>query len=87
MGAVCVGNRSDVGQCGAGDQAYGQGAWQVVLLSTSLVPQMDSVLLLSVVGVTVQGHLTQKGVDYHVLVVDLKTRGDQTKKQTTYLTN
>jgi len=62
---------SDVGERGRGDEAHGERAREVVVLATALVTQVKRVLLLALVGVAEQDHLTQEGVHDHVLVVDL----------------
>lgn len=62
---------SDVGQCGAGDQTNSHHAGEVIILTAAFVPQVDNVLLLSVIWVTEEGHLTQEGVYNYILVVDL----------------
>lgn len=62
---------SDVGERGGGDEAHGHRARQVVVLTAPLVSQVKCVLLLPLVGVAEQDHLTQEGVHDHVLVVDL----------------
>lgn len=62
---------SDVGERGGSDEAHGQRARQVVVLAAPLVAQVECVLLLPLVGVAEQDHLTQEGVHDHVLVVDL----------------
>lgn len=64
-------NVSDVGQRGARDQANCQHAWEVVILAAAFVSQVDNVLLLSVIWVTEEGHLTQEGVYNDILIVDL----------------
>lgn len=40
-------------------------------MATALVAQVKRVLLLPLVGIDEEGHLTQEGVHNHVLVVDL----------------
>lgn len=71
---------SDVGQHGAGDQANGKHAGEVVILAAAFVSQVDDVLLLSVVRVTEEGHLTQEGVYDYILIVDLPSSwGNQRK--------
>lgn len=73
---------SDVGQCGAGDQANIQHAGEVVVLAAAFVSQVDNVLLLSVIWVTEEGHLTQEGVYNHILIVDLpSSRANQRKME------
>lgn len=62
---------SNVGQRGAGDQANGQHAGEVVVLAAAFVSQVDNVLLLSVIRVTEEGHLTQECVYNYILIVDL----------------
>lgn len=68
---------SDVGECGRGDQAHGERAREVVVLAAALVAEVERVLLLPLVGVAEQDHLTQEGVHDHVLVVDLFDGGDE----------
>lgn len=68
---------SDVGERGGGDEAHGERARQVVVLATALVPEVKRVLLLPLVGVAEQDHLTQEGVHDHVLVVDLVKRSER----------
>lgn len=62
---------SDVGERGRGDQAHSERARQVVILAAAFVAEVKRVLLLPLVGVAEQDHLTQEGVHDHVLVVDL----------------
>lgn len=62
---------SDVGQHGAGDQTNGQHSGEVVILTVAFVSQVNNVLLLSVIRVTEEGHLTQEGVYNYILIVDL----------------
>ena len=62
---------SDVGERGGGDEAHGERAREVAVLAVALVAQVERVLLLPLIGVTEQDHLTQEGVHNHVLVVDL----------------
>lgn len=66
---------SDVGERGRGDQAHGERAREVVVLAAALVAEVERVLLLPLVGVAEQDHLTQEGVHDHVLVVDLFAGG------------
>lgn len=61
----------DVGERGRGDEAHSERAREVVVLATALVAEVKRVLLLPLVGVAEHDHLTQEGVHYHVLVVDL----------------
>lgn len=61
----------DVGERGGGDEAHGKRAWEVVVLATALVAEVKRVLLLALVGVAEQDHLTQEGIHDHVPVVDL----------------
>lgn len=68
---------SDVGERGRGDQAHGERAREVVVLAAALVAEVERVLLLPLVGVAEQDHLTQEGVHDHVLVVDLFDGGDE----------
>lgn len=50
-------------------------------MTAALVAQVKSVLLLPLVGVAEQDHLTQEGVHDHVLVVDLfAARGRKTER-------
>lgn len=70
---------SDVGQCGTGDQANGQHAGEVVILAAAFVSQVDDVLLLSVIWVTEEGHLTQEGVYNYILIVDLPSSEERVK--------
>lgn len=62
---------SDVGESGGGNEAHSERAREVVVLAVALVTEMKRVLLLPLVGVTEQDHLTQEGVHDHVPVVDL----------------
>lgn len=62
---------SDVGERGRGDQAHSERARQVVILAAAFIAEVKRVLLLPLVGVAEQDHLTQEGVHDHVLVVDL----------------
>lgn len=62
---------SDVGERGGGDEAHSERAREVVVLAVALVAEVERVLLLPLVGVAEQDHLTQEGVHDHVLVVDL----------------
>lgn len=61
----------DVGERGGGDEAHGERAREVVVLATALVAEVERVLLLVLVGVAEQDHLTQEGIHDHVPVVDL----------------
>lgn len=75
---------SNVGERGRGDQAHSERAREVVVLATALVAEVERVLLLPLVGVAEQDHLTQEGVHDHVLVVDLfavRKRRRQTSKK------
>lgn len=63
--------RSDVGERGWGDEAHSERAREVVVLAAALVAEVKRVLLLPLVWVAEQDHLTQEGVHDHVLVVDL----------------
>lgn len=67
----CASITSDVGEHGGGDEAHSERAREVVVLPASLVAQVKRVLLLPLVGVAEQDHLTQEGVHDHVFVVDL----------------
>lgn len=69
--ATAVVVTSYVDECDAGDEAHGDRAREVVVLAIALVAQVERVLLLPVVWVTGQGHLTQEGIHNHVLIVDL----------------
>lgn len=60
-----------MGERGGGDEAHSERAREVVVLAAALVAQVKRVLLLPLVGVAEQDHLTQEGVHDHVLVVDL----------------
>ena len=62
---------SDVVERGRGDEAHSERAREVVVLAAALVAEVKRVLLLPLVGVAEQDHLTQEGVYDHVLVVDL----------------
>ncbi len=62
---------SDVGERGRGDEAHSERARQVVVLAAALVAEVKRVLLLPLVGVAEQDHLTKEGVHDHVFVVDL----------------
>lgn len=62
---------SDIGERGRGDQAHSERARQVVVLAAAFIAEVKRVLLLPLVGVAEQDHLTQEGVHDHVLVVDL----------------
>ena len=62
---------SDAGEQTAGHQGNSDGPWEVVVTVIALVPQVDSVLL-ELTGFSHQGHLTQEGILYHVMVVDLE---------------
>ena len=62
---------SDVVEHGRGDEAHSERAREVVVLAAALVAEVKRVLLLPLVGVAEQDHLTQEGVHDHVLVVDL----------------
>lgn len=62
---------SDVVEHGRGDEAHSECAREVVVLAAALVAEVKRVLLLPLVGVAEQDHLTQEGVHDHVLVVDL----------------
>ncbi len=62
---------SDVVERGRGDEAHSERARKVVVLAAALVAEVKRVLLLPLVGVAEQDHLTQEGVHDHVLVVDL----------------
>lgn len=66
---------SDVGERGGGDEAHSERARQVVVLAVALVAEVKGVLLLPLVGVAEQDHLTQEGVHNHVPIVDLHARG------------
>lgn len=72
---------SDVGERCRGDKAHSERARQVVVLATTLVAKVKSVLLLPLIGVTEQDHLTQERVHNHVLIVDL-IAGEKVQKQT-----
>lgn len=62
---------SDVCERGGGDETHSERAWEVVVLPVALVAEVEGVLLLPLVGVAEQNHLTQKSVHDHVPVVDL----------------
>lgn len=62
---------SDVGERGGGEEAHSEHAREVVVLPAALVAQVKRVLLLTLVGLAEQDHLTQEGVHDHVLVVEL----------------
>lgn len=49
---------SDVGERGGGDEADGEGAGKVVVLATAAVAEVERVLLLALVGVAEEDHLT-----------------------------
>lgn len=62
---------SDVGERGGGEEAHSEHAREVTVLAVALVAQVKRVLLLTLVGLAEQDHLTQEGVHDHVLVVEL----------------
>lgn len=62
---------SDVGERGGGEEAHSEHAREVTVLPAAFVAEVKRVLLLPLVGLAEQHHLTQEGVHDHVLVVDL----------------
>lgn len=62
---------SDVGERGGGEEAHSEHARDVVVLAAALVAEVKRMLLLPLVRLAEQDHLSQESVHDNVLVVDL----------------
>lgn len=70
---ACMPQHSDVGKDVAGQNSNSQSAGEVVALLVAAVTQVNGVLQLLVIGVSLEDHLTQEGIFDDVVVPNLST--------------
>lgn len=77
----CMPQHSDVGKDVAGQNSNSQSAGEVVALLVAAVTQVNGVLQLLVVGVSLEDHLTQEGIFDDVVVPNLSAELNTERKR------